>query len=125
MSNDQYIAGACNIGGAEVKRRWQGAIAGWFLYLIVVIWLVSIHATQTQKLIAFIPAYLAAIGFLQGRRKFCVAYGLMGIFNFDVLGKNTKVVDKEQLSRDRKYALKLLVRAALIAAALTLVIMPF
>ena len=116
----EYISGACNIGPAEIKRRKQGAYLGGALYLIVSISLIASDASKSTRLWVFLPAALFAVGYIQSKRKFCVAYGFLGIFNFEKLGNTTRIKVNQDLKADRKYAIKLLVQALLLAAALTL-----
>ena len=116
----EYISGACNIGPAEIKRRKQGAYLGGALYLIVSISLIASDASKSARLWVFLPAALFAVGYIQSKRKFCVAYGFLGIFNFEKLGKTTKIKVNQELKADRKYAIKLSVQALLLAILLTL-----
>jgi len=116
----EYISGACNIGPAEIKRRKQGAYLGGALYLIVSISLIASDASMSARLWVFLPAALFAVGYIQSKRKFCVAYGFLGIFNFEKLGKTTKIKVNQELKADRKYAIKLSVQALLLAIILTL-----
>ena len=118
----EYISGTCNIGPAEIKRRKQGAYFGGALYLIVAIFLVASDASRTTRLWVFLPATLFAVGYIQSKRKFCVAYGFLGIFNFEKLGSTTKIKVNQDLKADRKYAIKLMVQALLLAAVLTALI---
>ena len=118
----EYISGACNIGPAEIKRRKQGAYLGGALYLIVSISLIASDASKSARLWVFLPAALFAVGYIQSKRKFCVAYGFLGIFNFEKLGKTTKIKVNQELKADRKYAIKLSVQALLLAITLTLLI---
>ena len=118
----EYISGACNIGPAEIKRRKQGAYLGGALYLIVSISLIASDASKSARLWVFLPAALFAVGYIQSKRKFCVAYGFLGIFNFEKLGHTTRIKVNQDLKADRKYAIKLSVQALLIAITLTLLI---
>ena len=118
----EYISGACNIGPAEIKRRKQGAYLGGALYLIVSISLIASDASKSARLWVFLPAALFAVGYIQSKRKFCVAYGFLGIFNFEKLGKTTKIKVNQELKADRKYAIKLLTQSILISVALTLMV---
>ena len=118
----EYISGACNIGPAEIKRRKQGAYLGGALYLIVSISLIASDASKSARLWVFLPAALFAVGYIQSKRKFCVAYGFLGIFNFEKLGHTTRIKVNQDLKADRKYAIKLSIQALLIAITLTLLI---
>ena len=118
----EYISGACNIGPSEIKRRQQGAVIGGVLFLLTAILFITINASTATRLISFIPAMLFAVGVIQARRKFCVAYGFLGVFSFEKIGATTKVKVNQELAADRKYAVKLLLQSVLAAAVLTSVV---
>jgi len=67
-----------------------------------------------------------SVGFIQSRKKFCLAYGLMGTFNLGKLGDISRVQSAEDRKADRKTALTILAQAALMALTLTaiLVVLP-
>ena len=120
-----YVAGSCNIGSAEIHRRYQVAILGSIGYISMAIYFILSDASTTLRLIAFLPAMAASVGFNQARRKFCFAYGLMGVFNFNSGNKVSKVKDPVALAADRAYAIKILLISfvpALLLTALLLVI---
>jgi hypothetical protein len=62
------------------------------------------------------------VGFIQSRKKFCLAYGFLGTFNFGRLGKVSRVADKASLAADRKPAATILVQSLGLAAILTLIV---
>ena len=117
-----YIAGSCNIGPSEIHRRYQTAIAGGVLYVISFALLIATNQSTTIRLIAFAPAMLAAVGYIQAKSRFCFAYGLMGVFNFDKAGAVKKVKDSVALKADRANAVKVLVKSFLLAAAMTAIV---
>ena len=117
-----YIAGSCNIGPSEIHRRYQTAIAGGVLYVISFALLIATNQSTTIRLIAFAPAMLAAVGYIQAKSRFCFAYGLMGVFNFDKAGAVKKVKDSVALKADRANAVKILVKSFLLATAMTAVV---
>jgi hypothetical protein len=114
-----YVAGSCNIGPSEIHRRYQVAITGGVLYLLLSIFLITSDQTTSTRLIAFAPAMLASVGFIQARNRFCFAYGLMGVFNFDTAGDVKKIKDPAALKADRVNALKIILKSALLASVLT------
>jgi hypothetical protein len=114
-----YVAGSCNIGPSEIHRRYQVAITGGALYLLLSIFLIAADQATSTKLIAFAPAMLASVGFIQARNRFCFAYGLMGVFNFDAAGDVKKIKDPAALKADRTNALKILVKSFLLASVMT------
>ena len=67
----------------------------------------------------FFPLFVSAIGFIQARNKFCLAYGLAGTFNFGKMGDMERVFDAESKRTDRKKALAILFQAAMIAGVVT------
>ena len=117
MSN--YQAGTCNIGPSEIKRRRQGALVGAILFAITTLLFVVTDASTSTRLVTFIPALLFAVGMIQSKRRFCVAYGFMGVFNFEKLGDTKKVTVNQDLRADKKYAVKLLLQSVAIAIVLT------
>ena len=115
----EYISGACNIGPAEIKRRKQGAVVGGIAFLLTALLLISTNTSSLARLIAFLPALLFTVGLIQSRRKFCVAYGFLGVFSLEKLGATTKIYINQDLKADRSYAIKLLLQSVLAAAVLT------
>ena len=122
MSDNQYVAGSCNIGTGEIRRRQIVAIIGSALSVSALIGFISTSAEPSLRLGIFIPLAVASIGWVQSKRKFCLAYGLMGTFNFGKLGKLSRVQDKAALAADRKTAVVILTQSLSLAAVLTLVV---
>lgn len=103
-----YVAGSCNIGSSEIHRRYQVAIIGFITYVAMAFYVIFTNASTFLTLATFAPAMAASIGFNQARRKFCLAYGLMGVFNFNSGNDVSKVKDPIALAADRAYAIKIL-----------------
>jgi hypothetical protein len=120
--SDQYIAGTCNIGKAEVRQRQVVALIGLFLSVSALVGFITTDAAPSVRLGIFLPLTVFAIGWVQSRKRFCLAYGFMGTFNFGRLGKISRVADKAALSADRKTAITILVQSLALAAVLTLII---
>jgi hypothetical protein len=59
---------------------------------------------------------------VQSRKKFCLAYGFMGTFNFGKLGKVSRVSEKASLAADRKTAVSILLQSLGLASILTLIV---
>jgi hypothetical protein len=117
-----YIAGSCNIGKGEIRRRQFVALIGLILTITTVIGLINVSAERSARLGVFVPAMIFAVGFIQSRRKFCLAFGLMGTFNFGSLGKLSRVASPEDRKADRKTAISILVQALSLALVITLII---
>ena len=120
--SDQYIAGTCNIGKAEVRQRQVVALIGLFLSVSALVGFITTDAAPSIRLGIFLPLTVFAIGWVQSRKRFCLAYGFMGTFNFGRLGKISRVADKAALAADRKTALTILVQSLALAAVLTLIV---
>jgi hypothetical protein len=121
VSTADYIPGACNIGKGEIRRRQVVALIGLALSISTLVTLISTDAPRGARLAIFIPLAVASIGWVQSRRKFCLAYGFMGTFNFGKLGQLSRVADTASRAADRKTALNILFQAgsyALIATAI-------
>lgn len=119
---DTYQAGVCNIGGAEVTRRRQVAILGGVLFLALALYSIIQNFSPIATLVLIAPASIFAIGFVQSRKRFCLAYGLMGTFNFQKLGSITKVEDKAALAADRRMAFQIIVQSMGLALILTSIV---
>ena len=121
MSEDLYIAGSCNIGTREIMRRRIVALSGLLFAVITASIVLAQDSTRSTRWAVFLPLLVAAIGWIQSRRKFCLAYGLAGTFNFGRMGDIKRVNDPVSRNADRKTALTILLQSLGLAFALTLV----
>jgi len=122
VSTAEYIPGACNIGNGEIRRRQIVALIGLALSISSLITLISTNAPRGARLGIFVPLAVASIGWVQSRKKFCLAYGFMGTFNFGKLGQLSKVADSASRAADRKTALSILFQAGAYAVIATAII---
>jgi hypothetical protein len=122
VSTADYIPGACNIGKGEIRRRQIVALIGLALSISSLITLISTNAPRGARLGIFVPLAVASIGWVQSRKKFCLAYGFMGTFNFGKLGQLSRVADSASRAADRKTALSILLKAGAYAAVVTAII---
>ena len=118
--SQEYIAGSCNIGNGEVRRRQVVALAGAVISATSLVGLLNTNAARTARFSLFFPLMVFAIGFIQSRKKFCLAYGFMGTFNFGKLGQISRVSDPMAKKADRKTALTILAQSFFLALGLTL-----
>lgn len=111
---DQYIPGTCNIGKEEIRmrRNYSLVMISITIGLAVLLWFLNVD--RLWRLTLFLPATAAAIGVVQWRSKFCVYFGLKGIFNFDQLGENMPVEAVEMINADKAKARRLILTAVLI-----------
>ncbi len=118
MSSD-YIPGTCNIGKSEIRQRQFVALVGAFLTVFIGIGLLSNEDPNPPRFFIFFPALIFSIGFVQTRKKFCLAYGFAGTFNFGRLGKASRVASAEDKKADRKMAISILRQSVLLALGIT------
>ena len=118
--SQEYVAGSCNIGKGEVRRRQVVALAGAVISTTSLVGLLNTDAARSARFSLFIPLLVFAIGFIQSRKKFCLAYGFMGTFNFGKLGQISRVSDPISKKADRKTALTILAQSTALALGLTL-----
>ena len=117
---DNYQAGVCNIGAREINRR---RVVGFAALIFAVVsgytLLMADDLARSARWGVFFPLLVSAIGFIQARNKFCLAYGFAGTFNFGKIGDMQRIFDAESKRSDRKKALSILIQAALIAGIAT------
>jgi hypothetical protein len=121
MSEDLYIAGSCNIGTREIMRRRIVALSGLLFAVITASIVLAQDSTKSTRWAVFLPLLVASIGWIQSRRKFCLAYGLAGTFNFGRMGDIKRVIDPISRNADRKTALTILLQSIALAFAVTLI----
>jgi hypothetical protein len=119
MPDYEYIPGTCNIGKGEIRRRQTVAVIGAFASISSFVALTSIDAPKDARLGIFFPLFVASVGFVQSRSKFCLAYGFAGTFNIGKLGDIKRVASKEDRAADRKTALVILGKSFILAAIAT------
>ena len=119
--SSEYIAGTCNLGPQEIRSRQLVAIFGGVLTIISALTLILNDQSKSARFSIFLPAVIFAIGFIQSRSKFCLAYGFAGTFNFGKLGQVSKVASAEDRQADRKTAGLIFVKSIALAAVITAV----
>ena len=122
MSQEGYIPGTCNLGKGEIRRRRMVAALGLVLSISALLTFISTGASREARLGIFIPLLVMSIGWVQSRKKFCLAYGFAGTFNFGKMGQISRVSDPADRAADRRTAFIIFGQSALYAAALTLLV---
>ncbi len=115
-----YIPGTCNIGPHEIKSRKNFAIFSAALGVALIAFLLLSHAGKMWRLFEFIPAASFGIGFQQWYYKFCVNFGLRGLFNFGEMGKTFSVEQKEHFHQDQAKAWKMIITGIVFAIIITI-----
>ena len=119
MAQVDYIPGTCNIGGDELRSRRIVTAVGLILSLSALAIFIATDVSQSARLGIFIPLLVMSIGWVQSRKKFCLAYGFAGTFNFGKLGHLSRVSDPIARAADRRTALMIIAQSTLYAAVLT------
>jgi hypothetical protein len=122
-SENTYIAGQCNLGREEIRRRmnigWLGVV---FTFLVVLI--LEIFDSPKLYRIMVLPTIAVALsGFLQARHRFCYLYGWRGVFSIAGRKKFEKITDDADLKRDRRTAIQIVVMMLVGSILLTAVYM--
>lgn len=122
-----YIPGTCNLGKAEIKRRQTSAFVALFFTALGFLAIEMANAPTWSRWFLFVPLMGFALGFIQSRKKFCLAFGLMGTFNLGKLGEISRVQSPEDRRADRRTAMKILLQSKLLSLVITavLVYLPF
>ena len=102
LSPSRYEPGVCNIGPAEIAKRRRAGIVGTVATIVLLVILVALGLPPIVRLVLFVPAAVAASGFIQAHLKFCAGFAALGIFNFGGEGERVKILDPEARARDRR-----------------------
>lgn len=118
-NTEGYIPGVCNIGKEEVNKRRSGAVFSALLSAIIIAALFYTHTDKLWRFLVFFPLTAFGVNVQQWSNKFCVGFGLKGIFNFKELGESVPVEQQEMLKADRAKAIKMIVIGLVIGLVLT------
>jgi hypothetical protein len=118
-----YHSGQCNIGRREIRKRRLLALIGAALTLFLSVGLVATKAARVDRISVLIPALIFALGLVQSAKRFCVAYGALGVYHFDADIKAVAVEDRAARRKDRNTALVIFLQSLVIAALVTLIVL--
>src|SRR5918994_2132622 len=113
---DQYLAGACNIGPAEIAMRRRAGHAGLVVTAALAAVLLRSDLHPAWRLVLALPAAGSAAGYLQARQRFCANFGWRGVYNFGAMGQEQRVADDRARAEDRRRALRVMGASAAVAA---------
>jgi len=119
--NGGYIPGICNLGKKEINKRKVQSIAGLALTILCIITLQFFHFEPVWRLIVFAPLFYSIICFLQAREKFCVVFGIYGVYNFTDERNVVAVEEEEYHTKDRKKAFKIFFTSLAIAIVIVVI----
>jgi len=112
---DEYVPGQCNLGSQEIRMRKRKSVVGLVITVLFVIGLQIFDPPQELRLLLFIPLAYTIICYYQAQQKFCVVFGIRGIFNFEEIGYSTDVIESEDRIKDRNKAWMIIFRSLLLA----------
>lgn len=114
----EYVPGVCNIGPEEISRRQRVAVVGLIATIALGVALIAsgAGAGSPTRLLIVLPLTGAAIGWIQARRRFCMAYGLAGTFNLGAIGNMERVSNAAALAADRRTALTIVAQGIAVGA---------
>jgi hypothetical protein len=107
--SNEYIPGTCNIGPEEIKRREIATLVSLVLTISVLILILVLHPDKLWRLAIFVPMASLVINFQQMYFRFCVNFGLRGIFNLGKPGRFDTVEQAEFRKKDRNKAIRIIV----------------
>lgn len=117
-----YQPGVCNIGPAEIRQRRMSGWIGAAVTVVAVAAFLVFHVPAPFRLLAGLPAILAATGFLQAALHFCVNFGMRGLFNVDKdLGDTESVMEADFRRADQRKAVQIIVFSVLIGIAVAVI----
>lgn len=119
--NPEYIPGACNIGRKEIQRRKIQATIGVIVSIVLMFLLFPYHRPELFRLFVFPPLAYTVLCFLQAINKFCVLFGLRGVFNFNDERILTTVKQYDFVLKDRRKAILIIFLSGLIAFIITVI----
>ena len=97
--SDGYVAGACNIGPWEIRRRRTFAIVGLVLAAVVLAVLLAVDAPRAARLVLILPLWGGLFSWLQARRRFCAGFAVAGIFNFGAGDETRQAIRDDEAHR--------------------------
>lgn len=115
-----YIPGVCNINREEIAARRKAGYIG--LSASVVVLALSFMLTDIRwwRVLVALPAFIAAIGFLQAKNKFCVGYGASGRQNAEPGSTQAHTVTSaDALLKDKRRVQIMNMQAVVLALIIT------
>ncbi len=119
VANNKYIPGVCNIGKDEIRLRRNNMIlmAAISIVLIAGLLVFDVHKLWRLSLLPFATNF--AVGYQQIRNKFCVFFGMKGLFNFGDAGPRFTVEQEEMRKLDQAKARRMILNAVIFGVIIT------
>ena len=116
-----YIAGKCNIGTAEINRRYRIGFTGLIFTIVFALMICLIKAHPVWRLLIFVPLFYSLSGFIQAWKKFCYVYGFRHVFSLRGKKEFSQVTDPASIRADQWTAVQIVLLVLLTSAVLTYV----
>lgn len=117
-----YVPGVCNINHKEIAYRRNVGHVGVAVFAVLLIALIGLGLSSYLRLALFLPALLAASGYIQARQRFCVGYAAAGQHNAEEGStKAQSISDKAALAADKLKTSKMYHQMFLYAGIATVV----
>lgn len=120
--NEEYQAGLCNIGPAEIKKRKNYFYLSLVGTIIFVLFLILAPISQTWLLLAFFPFFATMVNYLQVRNKFCVAFGYLSVVNFGDKSNRQRITNTDNHKADLKKIQLMFLQSILISLLATIIL---
>lgn len=117
---EQYIPGNCNLGKAEINRRYRIGYIGLALTILTILILYFADASRIWRLLIFLPVFYGVSGFIQASKKFCYIYGFRQVFSLEGIRSFKKINDQDSIQADRRTAMRIVIAVFLTSAFITL-----
>ena len=116
-----YLPGKCNIGKKEIEKRKWLALSG-LLIVIASVYILQVYSFSYQwRALIFFPLSYSILCFLQAKNKFCVLFGLTGVFNFNDIRKLTSIKEIDYHQKDRRKSLIIIFTSIFVALVITMI----
>ncbi|HQO87672.1 MAG TPA: hypothetical protein PK210_00435 [Bacteroidia bacterium] len=124
MYTNQYKAGCCNIGEAEIRIRQKFLI---FFLLISILLTITVHFYHSLWVfyLLFLTTLATIILFVEVVSRFCVLFAIFSLHNFHEPGNLDAIDDRHCKKKDRLRALYIIMGAIVVALLYTWLISVF
>ena len=124
MYTNQYKAGCCNIGEAEIRIRQKFLI---FFLLISILLTITVHFYHSLWVfyLLFLTTLATIILFVEVVSRFCVLFAIFSLHNFHEPGNLDAIDDRHCKKKDRLRALYIIMGAIVVVLLYTCLISVF
>ncbi len=114
MCTNQYKAGSCNIGEAEIRIRQKFLVSFLLISIILTITVHFLHSLWIFYLL-FLTTLATIILFIEVVSRFCVLFAIFSLYNFHEPGNLDTIDNKHCKKKDRLRALYIIIGSIVVA----------